>query len=383
MRDAAAKLSSSVSKRSSGKTDQFATANAKVDAAQRDLLKATERAATIDRRLLEHRAAVLAHAVRSMEERPQAGEASDSSDGTAGTTISGELSPVSTAPTTLSASSRSKFEGPHLFAGHSEAIVPSLPRALPTWRELDLLQERLTAATEANESAKQQIAEHLRELSVLKLDKVELESKASLEVQKSEEAVVKLEQELGQMQIMENELQELRAAKQAIERDQESLALTLRQRAAAISGLGLTSSNQTQPLATSHTGDNWDNDFMALRDELLQARQANASSSRQTTEELESGRSTLAEVARSLGIALPGSVSTIPALAAALAAHVGGLQGRLDDHTRTQSGWDAERSRLESEIQRAMDAQQRLAGDVEDARRDRDDLRTQLRVCDH
>lgn len=393
MRDAASKLSSSLSKRSSLKTDQFMEANAKVEAAHRELHKMTERAAVVDRRLLEHRAAVLAHTVRVVEERARAAgqvsstETGDSSDnGTAGTTISGELSPVSTAPTSLSVSSRSKFEGPHLFAGHSEAVVPTLPRGLPTWKELDTLQEQLAAATEASEVAKQQAAEHLREVSMLQLGQLELESRASVEAQRAEEADARLEKELAQLRAIGSELDELRAAKQAIEREHDALLTTMRQRGAAMAALGLNGASRgslapSQSQSQAHlTGDTWDEDFTALRDELLQSRLANASESRHTSEELESGRSTLSEVARSLNIMLPGSVSTVPALAAALAAHVGSLQARLDEHARVQSGWDAERSRLENEIRRAMDSQQRLITDVDEARRDREELRSQLRV---
>ena len=82
------------------------------------LLKPSERAVTIDRHLLEHHAAVLAHTVCVTEEQSREGQSTEAGDGleggTSGATISGELSPLSTAPTSLS--SRIKFEGPHLFA---------------------------------------------------------------------------------------------------------------------------------------------------------------------------------------------------------------------------------------------------------------------------
>lgn len=383
MRDAASKLSGSTSKRNSAKTDQFAEANAKAEAAQRELLKATERAATIDRRLLEHRAAVLAHTVRTIEERSrqtQSTEAGDSSDnGTLGTTISGELSPVSTAPTSLSVSSRTKFEGPHLFAGHSDAILPSLPRPLPTWKELDTLQEQLRSATEAAEVAKVQAAEYMRELSVLKLDQVELESKANVEMQRSEETITKLEKDLLGMREMHSEIQGLRAAMEAMERENATLTQTLRQRSTAMATLGIRPGSSASSWSPSPL-DSWDEDIAALREELLLARQAAASLSKQSSEELETGRSTLADVARSLNIVLPGSISTIPALAAALATHVSGLQGRVDQHARSQSHWDAERLRLENELKGGMETQRRLLSDVEEARRDRDELRSQLRV---
>lgn len=380
MRDAASKLTT---KRTSSKADQYAEANAKAEAAQRELLKQTERAAAIDKRLLEHRAAVLAHTVRTIEERSRQGqstEVGDSSDnGTSGTTISGELSPVSTAPTSLSMSSRAKFEGAHLFAGHSEAIVPSLPRPLPTWKEFDALQEQLRSATEAAEVARTQAAEYMRELSVLKFDQVELESKANIEMQRSEEVIASLEKDLTGMREMQNEIQELRAAMEAMEREKEALTQTLRQRSAAMAALGMKPANHASSQSIS-SPDSWDDDITAVRDELLLARQASASTSRQSSEELESGRSTLADVAKSLNIVLPGSVTTIPALAAALAAHVSGLQGRLEEHTRSQSHWDAERLRLENELKRGVETQQRLLSDVEEARRDRDEFKLQIRV---
>ncbi|KAF8307614.1 hypothetical protein DL93DRAFT_2087872 [Clavulina sp. PMI_390] len=384
MRDMSARLASS-SKASAEKTEQLANATAKVDGTQRELLSAIERSAIIERRLLEHRAAVLSHTVQSMEDRARALDASDSTssdNGTALTTMSGELSPVSTAPTTLSHASRTKFEGAHLFAGHSDAIVPSLPRAPPSWKEVDALQEQLRAATEARETAKLQAQASVRELSMLKLDRVELETRSSMEVQEAKESVSQLEEELEELRGLEAELEELHAAKEASEREQSSRIATLEQRLAAVSALSSTSPLRSVRSSQIPGADTWDDDFTAIRDELIQARQSqatNANLSRGTSEEVESGRLTLSELAKSLGIALPGSVSSVPALAAALAVHAAGMQNRLEEHARLQSGWEAERSQFEVDAKRSVGVQEEMSAELELTKKELDEARAELK----
>ena len=93
------------------------TAERKVAAAQTELWRLQERAANIDRRLLEHRAGVLGAALAEAD-RAQARERHNSMVDT----DSGFRSPLSSASSL--AVTTPKFDGAHFFAGHEDAIFP-------------------------------------------------------------------------------------------------------------------------------------------------------------------------------------------------------------------------------------------------------------------
>ncbi|KAH9023077.1 Up-regulated during septation-domain-containing protein [Lactarius pseudohatsudake] len=94
-------------------TTALETAERKVEAAQTELWRVQERAANVDRRLLEHRAGVLAMALAAAE-RTQAGEEHDDGEG--------PLSPMSSV--SGAGALAPKFDGAHLFAGNAGAVVP-------------------------------------------------------------------------------------------------------------------------------------------------------------------------------------------------------------------------------------------------------------------
>ena len=105
------------------------TAERKVAAAQTELWRLQERAANIDRRLLEHRAGVLGAALAEAE-RAQTKEHSNSildTDSSFRSPLSSSSSLTVTTP---------KFDGAHFFAGHEGAIVPRRQ-----WRGADLVQD--------------------------------------------------------------------------------------------------------------------------------------------------------------------------------------------------------------------------------------------------
>jgi hypothetical protein len=136
IRDAAQTLArlngstSSPSQISRQSSSALETAERKVAAAQTELWRLQERAANIDRRLLEHRAGVLGAALAEAE-RAQAKEQNNSS---VLDTDSSFRSPLSSSSSLAVATP--KFDGAHFFAGHEDAIVP---RKL--WRGADLVQD--------------------------------------------------------------------------------------------------------------------------------------------------------------------------------------------------------------------------------------------------
>lgn len=193
VRDAAANLANinpnlkRVSKQSS---DQLETSNRKVEAAQRELWRVSERASEVHNRLLQHRAAVLSHSVRDLERKVQAGQGgglgglgggSVAIGGGDGST-SGWSTPVtgmgtSTAPlsptssvTSAGGSSKARFDGVHLFAGHENAVVPKRPRPPMTLADVAVMEEQLRVT---RESLKQ--AEALHVAAVQELERIRAE----------------------------------------------------------------------------------------------------------------------------------------------------------------------------------------------------------------
>lgn len=147
IRDAAQTLarlnaSSSASPASSSRISRQSTtalgaAERKVETAQTELWRVQERAANVGRRLLEHRAGVLATALAAAE-RTQAGEGHDGDGEDLLRPMSGMGDAGALAP---------KFDGAHLFAGHEGALVPARQQPRDAQRrELEELQARLDAS---------------------------------------------------------------------------------------------------------------------------------------------------------------------------------------------------------------------------------------------
>ena len=408
--------------------DPYEQANAKIQEAQRDLLKTNEQAAQVEKRLLEHRAAVLSHAVRAAESLQQqqmlhsssdfsSSSMSDSSD-TQGTTLSGELSPVSTAPTTLSVSSRSKFEGAHLYAGADGAVVPALPRAAgavasaASVKEIETLKAELTSVQEALESARREIEElgaemHRREEQSLYRERERAEERQRIDALETElqslrgetlgerQRAEELEEELQRMReetsSFDGEIEKLKGEKEMLEMDHASVVKLVRTRGNALAGLlGREVPPTPAPGARglslrSASLDTWDEDLEHLRDALAQSQRhqdAASSSSKQVSEELEASRSVMLDIVSTLELSPLSSSSSasLPALINLLSTHVLSLHGQLDEHERAKNVWDAEKVRLEGVAKMGMDAQTSLAAEMEEMKKERDELKIQVEV---
>ncbi|KAI0758244.1 hypothetical protein C8Q74DRAFT_1373266 [Fomes fomentarius] len=122
-------------------------ANRKVDLAQKELWHVSDKAAEVNRKLLEHNAGVYR-------------------------TENSAMSPTQSSTSSASSnSSRSRFDGAHFFAGHSDAVVPSLPKGPASSAEVTALQEQLTAAQAALDAANAQQQKMSKELSSLQSER--------------------------------------------------------------------------------------------------------------------------------------------------------------------------------------------------------------------
>jgi hypothetical protein len=208
IRDAAkllVKMNSSNKSVSKPTENQLEAANKQVDTAQAEFLRISHRANEVHRRLMEHRASILSLSVRNMEKKLVPKQS---------VRDSGYNSPIQIGTPSLSpsrsvmsaASTSTRFDGAHLFAGHVDAIIPKRARTPDAAAsEITTLEEKLKAATEALTAAGKKQAELQRELSVLRLEKQEVETTMTLELQSAEETISALERELPKLESLEQQ----------------------------------------------------------------------------------------------------------------------------------------------------------------------------------
>ena len=196
IRDAAlslSKVNASHKKVSQQTTDQLNSANARVESAQKEYWKVSNRANEVHKKLMEHRAGVLSFSVRSMEKKlsPQLADDSGYYDSSNQSTL---IDPAS--PSSISASSKSRFDGAHLFAGHADTIVPKRKlSAEAAAAEIASLEEKLKAVEYSLSAAGKKQAEMARELSMVRLEKQEVETMMGLDLQAAEETIAALDKE--------------------------------------------------------------------------------------------------------------------------------------------------------------------------------------------
>ncbi|KAG5220422.1 Bifunctional purine biosynthetic protein [Salix suchowensis] len=224
MRDAAislSKVNSTREKTSKQTDDQLDAANTRLEAAQKEQRRISERTNEIHKKLMEHRAAVLSLSIRSMEKKAAPQQFNGSSD--SGYDTPAPMSPTTSSMTGVSSSSKSRgrFDGAHYFAGHADAVVPRRRLSLTTAAtEISTLEDKLKAATASLNAASKKQAEMARDLSLLRLEKQEVEMNMGLELQGAEETIASLQQELP---TKEQQLKELLSEREAWAKERTAL----------------------------------------------------------------------------------------------------------------------------------------------------------------
>ncbi|KAG8900777.1 hypothetical protein FRB99_005767 [Tulasnella sp. 403] len=342
--------------------EQLAAANQKVEAAQQELHRLSERANDLSKRLLEHRAGVLSFSVKSLEKKAAVamGGATDT-DSESSTGLSGDMSPASTAATSLSLVPLKKFDGAHLFAGHADAITPGTTTT-PRVRDLE---EKLRQADEALEAAKQELADVERELERRMTEKTQMETAMMLQIQSAEATITKLRTQLDTMRQTELQLQELRSVSAAWEMDKRDLEDRLRQAEAGQDKYSELENSMIQLRAELLAKDSenkrllderksWEAERDSLRQSLSE-HQAGAN------EELIVAREALRAMCRSNRIAVAPNETNLTTYVTALESHL--------------ATFDAQKEQLQ-------ETRERLSGQLEDARREREDARREARVLE-
>lgn len=226
IRDAAVSLSkvNAAHKRVSKQTEeQLETANRRVDSAQREVWRISERANEVNKKLLEHRAGVLGYSVRDLEQKIAPSLMGDES-GFSTPSRSTQMSPTpSSVTSTSSPSSKARFDGAHLFAGHADALIPKSSRGSLSPADVAAMEEKLRSATETLTATTRQQAEMSREITHLRLENDQIQTTMGMELQSAEETILSLERELPKLEALNAQVEQLKREKQAWIRERDTL----------------------------------------------------------------------------------------------------------------------------------------------------------------
>lgn len=416
IRDAAVSLSKvnqSNKKMSKQTEEQLESANRRVDIAQKELWRVSERVNEINKRLLEHRAGVLSYSVRSMEKKMSPSSINghtppnhrDSGYETPNRSLS--LSPTATS---IADSPFSKFDGAHFFAGHADAIVPTRQRSPDSVaREILSLEEKLKAATDSLKAAGQKQAEMAKELSHLKFEKEQVETMMDIELQNAQDTICALEQEMPKIESLENEFQDLLEEKRDWEREREeryqqlsalqdeleALELSNAQAAGNESTLAQAREASQQLLEDKNAElrqlqEEWEQDRLAwenerarledekledlarLQEEMDRVREEDVSLLQKATESLEEGQTLIQALVHKHSVPLFSRELSLRALLSSVDLYLERVGSKPD------LGMELEetRKKLDEEVLR----REALLHDLEEARREREDARKEARI---
>lgn len=423
IRDAAislTKVNASHKKVSKQSDEQLEAAKRRVDAAQKELWRVSERNNEVHKKLLEHRAGVLSFSVRSMENKmsPTIGTTDTEESGYSTPNRSTPMSPVSSSITSASTSSKSRFDGAHLFAGHADALVP-LQRRSPSAGEITSLEEKLKAATEALTAANKKQAEMTRELSHLRLEKQEVETMMGMELQSAEETITALEKELPRLEDLDTQLQELLEERSLWERDRVQLEeqtkrveLLEQQLEQSEEGKGMTAGIEESLAEVRETSrreierketevqqlkiqweldkEAWERekaemedekmeDLARLQEEMDRLRREDKLTLQQTNAELDEGLVALRALVEKHDITIFSRDSSLKGILLSVGKHLEATSAKLDGHSRARDEWEGLRRKLEEDVRNGLDKREAMARDLEEARREREEARRETR----
>lgn len=343
IRDAAVSLTKvnsshkNVSKRTS---EQLDAASRKVETVQKDVWRLSERTNEISKKLLEHRAGVLAFQLLSLEAK--GGDADDS-------TYSASFRSAQMSPTlseTSYASSKTRFEGPHFFAGHENAVPPMSPRKPPSSAELALMEikvKELNAKLQAETDAR---LEAQRETSMLKVELDGLETSLTLELQAAEDRLASVQQDANRVASLEQQLNELSAEREMAIQERNS-----KQREV---------------------------ETLERRLEVLEAKSGETVGVQMRVVELESALDNLDSILYSSNPNAPADVPPSERVSL-FSSYISNMQTRLQQQEAEKKDWEVTKLQLEDNIRSHEDRHASLSREFEEACSSHEEAKRQVR----
>lgn len=396
-------------------TEQLDAANRKVETVQKELWRVSERANEIQRKLLEHRAGVLSTSLRSLEAK-----VSGNIDGSGYTTPqrSSEMSPTSSV-TSMSASSKSKFDGAHFFAGHADALRPVTSRKPLSAAEVAVLEDKLREATGRLEVATKMQAETKREISHLRLEKTEVETSMSMELQAAADTISAMESELHRLEALDSQVNKLTEEreewiKERIELEETRKEVELLERRLEVmeeqsgEAVGMEAllmqvkeesqlelerkESEIQELRAQWEAERiaWEKHKMTLEDEKSEAiaqlqeekdnlRGQESNALRQANAQLQTGFESLQRLVQSRGVVHTSRDMSISTFVTSLEVHLDDMSSKMEDHNKSRYEWETQRRDLDEGLKISLDKREALIQEIEEARREREEARREVR----
>ena len=413
IRDAAvslSKINASHNKASRQSDEQLEAANRRVDAAQKDLWRVSQRQNEVNRKLLEHRAGVLSYSLRSVEKKM-----ADDNDPEDIDASSAFRSPATSSVTSSSVHSKSRFDGAHLFAGHADAQIPS-PRRIPGAAEVNALEEKLKAATDSLTDASRKQAEMVRELSHLRLEKEEVETMLGMDLQSAEETILALEKELSRIESLDAQLKDLLTQRATWEKERIALTERIRQLEALERQLAQqrdVDGSSVAELKERHRSEldrkdadlrnlqqhqdaerqAWERQRAILEDEKLEAlarlqeevdslRQEDNLTLEKFQADIDEALATLRSLVQQHSIPFFSRDYSVQGLLSSVSTHLDNVSTKIASHDKARHDWEVLRKKMEDDIRSGLDKRETLVREVEEARNEREDARRDLRLLE-
>lgn len=395
IRDAASSLSKAnaayknVTKQSS---EQLDAANRKVDAAQKDLWRVSERANEVTRKLLEHRAGVLSHSVRHLEKTSNPSDEATTS-GSSTPNRSSQMSPVTASSVTSiqTASSKGRFDGAHLFAGHADAVIPNSPRIPQAVVDaaaaagLAEMEEKLQQLTAALEAATTKQTEMEQELSLVRMEKEEVETTLGMELQGAQDEVRQLEAERAQLEEVQTQMRALEEERdvwlgqrvELEERRQQVEELKRKVEALEAESGGRTAVEAALAAATAAHAVELGRKEQEIQ-EMRRVLESDRASRNMEKGQLDGHLEELTSVLQSHGVQFDPAQRSPSLLVASLGTHLDSLHSQLDGQSQAQDDWSGMKAQYESDLRATSDKHGALAAQLEQLRQERDDAKASV-----
>ncbi|KAH7923672.1 hypothetical protein BV22DRAFT_1120710 [Leucogyrophana mollusca] len=408
IRDAALSLSkvNAAHKKVSKQTeDQLLSAERKVEAAQRELWRVSERTSEVQRKLLEHRAGVLGYSVHKMEKKMSPNQGASDPD-TSGMNTPSRTSTFSSATSPSSTPSKVKFDGAHLFAGHADAQIPKAPFSST---DISALETKLRAATDALTAANKKQAEMARELSHLRLEKEQIETSMSMELQNAEETVAALEKELPRLEDLNTQCEELLEERKLWEKDRARLAERekeverLERRLEVLEERSGEATEMERMLADvqskadaelvkkeeeiaalkmewAEAREEWEAEKAVMEEDrladlgVLQDELDDLKGEGDSKVELDEAIGALRTLIQLHGVELSSQDESLQGLLSSVGTHLENVNETLEQHEKARSEWEVQRTYLQDESRSHADKHETILQELEKLRRERDEL---------
>ena len=368
--------------------------------AQTALTKLAEQSNIAQKRLLEHRTAVLSYSLARLETLLKPAQPSNDNYSSGRTTPANQgtsmsyhnlpeaMSPTS-AVTSMSLTSRARFEGAHLFAGHSEARVPNMPKPLRSFAQVAEIEEQLRNVEEQLRLAVDEKEDMAREAEALRMEK----EREAAKLTEADTTISGLRSELFRMSSTGKKVRSLEDEKRQWEEQRTRMERELQESERSKKGTGEQLERELKETKEALERERrereaerlaWEDERMdeaarmqAEIDELRE-RETAAASSRSADVELDMASERLQALIRTHSINLSQSQRremTVLDLTNAVSGHLDSIKDDVRRRQTEKDEWDAAKRRLEGDLAAAVERREALAREVDEARRDLKELK--------